>query len=216
MRNKHSYLLLLITICFTLNGVHAQYSSKKIMPIHKAYTDSIKAIKYTKVFPIWGQKAYEKGFDIPYPVGLMANYFWVKQGLIMDNLQLGFENENQNFPLQEVNFIEFGNNYSTAETFMVRPDVWVFPFLNVYGIFAAGNSTTEVNLDKIGGKEFGLKSVVNQAVKTAGFGATAAGGGGAGCITGGGTCTGGATGVAGGAAGILNSCCICARISGSI
>ncbi len=177
MKIKATYPLLFIcAFLFSIQKTNAQYSSKKIMPIHKAYTDSIKQIDYKKVFPIWGQAAYSEGFDIPYPVGLMANYFWVKQGLIIDNLQLGFQNDNQDFPLTEIDFVGFGDNYSTAQTLMVRPDLWVFPFLNVYGIFGVGNSITEVNLDKIGNKPLGLKSVVEQGVKTAGFGATAAGG----------------------------------------
>ena len=168
----------IFTIIFfiTVSHANAQYSSKKVMPIHKAYTDSIKAIKYDKVFPIWGQGAYSKGFDIPYPVGIMANYFYAKQRLIIDNLQLGFQNENQDFELQPVDFIEFGDNYSTTETLMIRPDLWVLPFLNVYGLFGVGRSKTEVNLDKIGNQTLGLKSVVDQSVKTAGFGITAAGG----------------------------------------
>jgi hypothetical protein len=176
MKNNFSLSLLMILFFCTKSQLQAQYSSKKIMPIHKAYTDSIKKIKYTKIFPIWGQKTYEKGFDIPYPVGIMTNYFWVKQGLLIDNLQLGFKNENLDAPLTEADFLKFGNNYSTAETFMVRPDLWLFPFLNVYGIFGTGNSVTEVNIDKIGSRPLGLKSVVEQSVKTAGFGATAAGG----------------------------------------
>lgn len=176
MRNNSSYLILIVIICFTTSKTIAQYSSKKIMPIHKAYTDSIKQIDYDKVFPIWGQAAYSEGFDIPYPIGIMANYFYVKQGLLIENLQLGFKNDNIDAPLTEVDFLGFGNNYSTAETVMVRPDLWVFPFLNVYGIFGVGNSITEVNLDKIGDKPLGLKSVVEQSVKTSGFGVTAAGG----------------------------------------
>jgi len=173
---KHIYLLLAITIIYCSNGLFAQYSSKKINNIHQAYTDSIKNIKYTKIFPIWGQKVYEKGFDIPYPIGIMANYFYAKQGLVIDNLQLGLVTDNIDAPLTPIDFVGFGNNYTTAETYMVRPDVWIFPFLNVYGIFGGGNSTTEVNLDQLGDKPFGMQSIVNQSIKTAGVGMTGAAG----------------------------------------
>ncbi len=133
-------------------------------------------MKYDRLFPIWGQKAYQKGFDIPYPLGIMANYFYVKQGLTIDNLRLGFESDTKDVPLTPIDFIGFGDNYSTAQTAMIRPDVWIFPFLNVYGIFGVGTSTTEVNLDRIGNQPFGLKSIVDQGVTTSGFGATTAGG----------------------------------------
>jgi opacity protein-like surface antigen len=164
-------------ICFTLilflvQNTHAQYASTKIKDKHQIYTDSLKQVKYDNIFPIWGQKAYEKGFDIPYPTGIMVNYFYVKQSIIVENLRLGLQTDNQDIPLTEVDFIKFGNNFSTANTVMFRPDVWVFPFLNVYGIFGYGNSTTEVNVTA----PIELKSVVDQSVRTSGFGLTAAGG----------------------------------------
>jgi len=150
----------------------AQYPSTKIKDKQQAYTDSLKQVTYDNILPIWGQKAYQKGFDIPYPTGLMVNYFYVKQGLIIDNMRLGLQTDNLDIPLTEVDFIEFGDNISTASTVMFRPDVWVFPFLNVYGIFGTGSSKTEVNLQF----PIELKSVVEQNVITSGFGITAAGG----------------------------------------
>ena len=166
-----SIISLFFAILFSAPS-YAQYATTKIKDKHQAYTDSLKQVKYDNVFPIWGQKAYQKGFDIPYPTGIMVNYFYVKQGLIIDNLRLGLLTDNQDIPLTGVDFIEFGNNYSTANTVMVRPDVWVLPFLNAYGIFGYGNSTTEVNLTF----PFELQSVVDQSVQTSGFGLTAAGG----------------------------------------
>ena len=52
------------------------------------YTDSLKQVKYDNVFPIWGQKAYNQGFDIPYPTGAIVNYFYVKQSVIVSNMQI--------------------------------------------------------------------------------------------------------------------------------
>ncbi len=165
----------IICLLFTLLIVefsYAQYANTKIKDKNQVYTDSLKQVKYDNVFPIWGQKAYEKGFDIPYPTGLMVNYIYIKQGIVVENLRIGLLTENLDIPLTGVDFIEFGNNYSTANTVMVRPDVWVFPFLNVYGIFGFGTSSTEVNITA----PIELKSVVDQNVRTSGFGLTAAGG----------------------------------------
>ena len=79
---------LFFAIVFVENS-HAQYANTKIKDKNQAYTDSLKQVKYDNVFPIWGQKAYEKGFDIPYPTGIMVNYFYAKQSIIVDNLRLG-------------------------------------------------------------------------------------------------------------------------------
>ncbi len=164
---KHIYKLLLIAFCvFIFDAGYAQYTSKKVRPKHQAYTDSLKAVEYNYVFPILGQGAYKRGFDIPYPAGLMANYIWMDQGIKISNMQLGLKTDNQDIPLTAVDFIDFGENRNTSYAVNFRPDLWIFPFLNVYGLFGYGSSKTEVNL--VAPVE--LKSVVDQKITTAGFG----------------------------------------------
>ena len=160
------FILIMIACLFCTQNVNAQYTSKKVKSKYQAYTDSLKKVEYNYLFPIWGQKAYKKGFDIPYPVGIMANYMWLKQGIVIDNFELGLESDAKNISLTPVDFIEFGDNLNTSYTVNVRPDIWVFPFLNVYGIFGYGNSTTEVNLTE----PVKLNSVVEQNIATYGFG----------------------------------------------
>ncbi|WP_033956106.1 hypothetical protein [Psychroserpens jangbogonensis] len=167
-----STILILITAFLFIQKANAQYPTTKIKDKHQAYTDSLKQVTYDNIFPVWGQKAYQKGFDIPYPTGVMVNYVYVKQGLIIDNMRLGLQTDNLDLPLTSVNFIEFGDNYTTANTVMIRPDIWILPFLNVYGLFGKGNSKTEVNLKF----PIELKSIVEQEVRTTGIGLTAAGG----------------------------------------
>lgn len=171
LKIKSNLFILIVAMCF-VQQMNAQYATKKVKEIHDAYTDSLKQVKYDNVFPIFGQKIYQKGFDIPYPTGVMVNYIYMKQGLVIDNMRLGLKTENIDLPLTGVDFIQFGDNYSSAQTVIVRPDVWVFPFLNLYGLFGRGTSTTEVNLQF----PIELKSVVEQDISSNGFGATAAGG----------------------------------------
>lgn len=171
---KHNYrnLVLILFIFIGFGQISAQYSSIEVGKKQKAYRDSLKNVKYDYVFPIWGQKVYEKGFDIPYPAGLMANYIWMKQNIVIDNMQLGFKSENYDVPLTPVDFIEFGENISTVNSYNFRPDIWIFPFLNVYGLFGGGTSRTEVNLVA----PIELKSIVEQKVSTKGIGVMGAGG----------------------------------------
>jgi len=150
----------------------AQYATKKVRSVHQLYTDSLKIVEYNYIFPIWGQGAYRKGFDIPYPIGIMTNALWMDQGLLIDNMQLGLKTDNQDIPLTPIDFIGFGDNTNTSYSFNVRPDVWIFPFLNVYGLFGAGNSHTEVLLTE----PFEMKSVVDQGIRTMGFGVMGAAG----------------------------------------
>ena len=165
-------IISLLGIFLCSSQLQAQYVSTKVKSKHQQYTDSLKQVEYNYIFPILGQGAYSKGFDIPYPVGLMGNYMWMDQGLTIDNLQLGLKTNDLDIPLTGVDFIEFGKNTNTSYTFNVRPDIWILPFLNVYGIFGYGESHTEVNLTA----PIELKSVVDQSVSTVGVGIMGAGG----------------------------------------
>lgn len=168
---KITIFTILITL-FVIPSGFAQYSTKKVRSVHEAYTDSLKQVEYNYIFPIWGQKVYQKGFDIPYPVGFMANSVWMKQDLVFTNFQLGFKNEDVDIPLTPAGFIEFGENSNNSQNYTFRPDVWVFPFLNVYGLFGAGSSKTSVNLVA----PINLSTEVEQDFSTKGFGMMLAGG----------------------------------------
>lgn len=92
---------------------------------------------------------YKRGFDIPYPIGVMGNFMIMDQGIVIDNMQLGLTTDNLDIPLTNVDeLIQFGDNSNKAYTVNVRPDIWIFPFLNVYGLFGYGSSETTVRLTK--------------------------------------------------------------------
>lgn len=171
MNIKYTFLIVFMLFLYS-SQIHAQYATTKVKTKHEKYTDSLKNIEYNYTFPILGQETYKRGFDIPYPVGFMANYYWLKQGILIDNLQLGLKTDDVDIPLTPVDFIDFGKNTNTSYTVNVRPDLWVFPFLNVYAILGYGNSKTVVNLVA----PIKLKSVVEQKVSTFGVGILGAGG----------------------------------------
>ena len=171
MKTIYKIIVLAILSLFLITQqTQAQFSSKKVRKKYASYEDSLKNVEYNYVFPIWGQGAYKKGFDIPYPIGIMANYMWLEQGILIDNLQLGFKSDNKDIPLTPVDLIGFGENINTSYTVNVRPDIWIFPFLDLYGIFGYGESHTEVNINRLGEQPFELKSVVDQGITTAGVG----------------------------------------------
>ncbi|MEN8228451.1 MAG: hypothetical protein ABFS38_09880 [Bacteroidota bacterium] len=104
--------------------------------------------EYPYILPILGEAAYEKGFNIPKPVGLMLNYFWANQDIIIPEIEVGFSDGIlPDIPLTEITeIIEFEEINTTALSINIRPDVWIFPFLNVYGIFGKSFATTSVKL----------------------------------------------------------------------
>jgi len=163
----------IVSMICSENG-YSQYANKKVNQKHQKYTDSLKQVDYNYIFPILGQEVYRKGFDIPYPVGLMANFMSIKQGIDISNMQLGVKATNIDAPLTPIStdFLDFGENTNDSYTVNIRPDLWVLPFLNVYGIFGYGNTHTEVNLVK----PIDLQSIVDQSIATYGFGVLAAAG----------------------------------------
>jgi hypothetical protein len=161
-----TFVGVIIILLMVNNNSHGQYAERKLSKKQQAYIDSLKQVEYNYIFPFLGQQAYKQGFDLPYPVGAMVNYIWMDQGIVMDNFQLGILSQNVDLPLTPVDFIEFGTTTNTSYAANFRPDIWIFPFLNLYGLFGYGSSTTEVNL--VAPVE--MKSVVQQNMSTAGFG----------------------------------------------
>src|SRR5215204_2721879 len=116
--------LVVIVLLILYGTVQAQYSDYLKNPFHEAYHDSLKMMNYPYTFPLWGKKAYKKGFDIPYPWGIGANYFWAKQEVKIDNIYVGF---NDNPPVDFTGVIQFGKINATANAYTVRPDLFVLP-----------------------------------------------------------------------------------------
>jgi len=163
----HLLIFQILVLLFLGFDVAAQYATKKVMQKKQAYTDSIKLVKYDYIFPILGQQVYKAGFDIPYPIGIMGNYIWLDQGVTIDNMQLGLKTDNVDIPLTNVDdFIKFRDNKNKSYSVNFRPDIWVLPFLNVYGIFGFGSSETTVNITE----PVEFTSIVEQGIKTSGFG----------------------------------------------
>src|SRR5688572_5775344 len=126
------FMILLLLIPF-FNAEAQVFSNKVVGKKNAASIDSLKKSEYPYVLPIWGAKATKAGFNLPYSAGLGVNYLWQKSDLVIDNLQVGFNNG----PMHDLSeIIRFDNATSEASGLNIRPDIWIFPFLNVYGILA--------------------------------------------------------------------------------
>lgn len=164
-----AYLISLIC-CTTLWGeLHAQYVSKTINPYHKAYYDSLKQMNYPYTFPLLGKGAYKKGFDIPFPYGISTAYYAQRQNVEITRTLVGL-NDGAQTDLSR--FITFGKIENQTTAYTIRPDLWVLPFLNIYGVFGTGTSRTTVPL--VQPVNFNTTQRFN--VNSVGFGVTLAGG----------------------------------------
>ncbi len=117
------------------------YSDKAVGKKNVEVADSLKKADYPYSLPIWGEKVAKLGFNLPYSAGIGINYLWQKSDLKIENLSVGFNN-GPLYNLDEV--IRFNQAVSEASVINIRPDIWLLPFLNVYGILAASKPSTAV------------------------------------------------------------------------
>ena len=137
MRKFIIALILTVLACAqTFGQVYANVDLKK-----KAEETSKEDI-YPYILPIWGKKAVERGFQLPYSAGLGFNYLWQESELVIDNLMVGFNNGPM-YNLDE--YIRFTDSVAAANAVNLRPDFWLFPFLNVYGLFGKAKTSTTIN-----------------------------------------------------------------------
>jgi hypothetical protein len=125
-------VIFLITLFVATSAFSQVYTNKEVGKKKEASIDSIKHKEWPYVLPVMGKKAVARGFDLPYPVGVSMQYFWQQSDIIIDNLKVGF-NYGQMYELDEV--VRFDKARATTGAITVRPDFWLFPFLDVYGIF---------------------------------------------------------------------------------
>jgi hypothetical protein len=114
--------------------------------------------------PIWGQSAREKGFDLPLPFGLGLTYTYIHQNMVISDVKI----EGRQLKLK------LPDAPTTTSTGVFRADVWLFPFLNVYGLVGETAGTTEPSVVFSNGKVLG--STVDYNRPSYGAGMTLAGG----------------------------------------
>jgi hypothetical protein len=123
-------------------GYAQVFSNKEVGKKNETVIDSLKQNEYPYSLPIWGAKVTKAGYNLPYPAGLSVQYFWQESLVTISNLQVGFNNG----PMYDLDgIVRFDDSKSTASAVTFRPDVWVFPFLTVYGILGKSQSSTQVD-----------------------------------------------------------------------
>src|SRR6478735_12173082 len=87
---KHLLLCcLVLTICSTFGQV---FTNKEVGKKNQALSDSLKKTEYPFVLPIWGAAAAKRGYNLPYSAGVSMQYFGTESFLLIDNLNVGFNN----------------------------------------------------------------------------------------------------------------------------
>jgi hypothetical protein len=139
---KRKLLLLMLMSYMSLTS-YAQYTTDKVVGKKNAdLIDSLKTADYPYLLPIWGKKVAQKGFKLPKSAGFSAQYLTQQSDILINNLQVGFNNG----PLHDLDeIIRFDKAQTTTNGLNVRPDFWLFPFLNIYAILAKSKTSTAID-----------------------------------------------------------------------
>jgi hypothetical protein len=123
---------------------------------------------YAYTFPLLGKQAYKRGYDLPLAWGASLIYFTQTQEININQTSVGFNGSEM---VDVSNFINFAPTIAITNAYTFRPDLWVLPFFNVYGIIGGGTTETQVNLNEPVSFETDQKF----SVSTFGIGTTIAG-----------------------------------------
>jgi len=103
----------------------------------------------TRTFPIWGEEARARGYAIPLPFGVNLSYMNMRQNIDVDSISFsGLALGNHPIPVDMFD-IDAGHTREQSKTENLRLDMWVFPFLNIYGLVGhtRGSSVSNVSVD---------------------------------------------------------------------
>ncbi|AOW08920.1 hypothetical protein [Flavobacterium gilvum] len=139
---KNNSFLVFLFLLISAIGFSQVYTNKVVGKKNAELLDSLKVQEYPYALPIWGDKATKKGFQLPYSAGVSLNYFWQESEMTFKNLEVGFNNGPM-YNLDQI--VRFHSAKVSGSALNVRPDIWLFPFLNVYGILGKADMSTNIN-----------------------------------------------------------------------
>lgn len=152
--NLKTFTILILLVLFFIvqlpKAANAQASGgashKHTSADMKWYTDSIEKTPYRYGLPFLGVQVQKLGFDIPYPIGVMLTGTYTQQSITINDLAISRGLDSTYYEVSQI--VDFSSVKPLVYEFAFRPDVWIFPFFNVSGLFGYFESNTEVKMDQ--------------------------------------------------------------------
>ncbi len=148
---KQNQVLLLIAAILLSATASAQVDAGvKVTPGQQQgqMLDSVRNTPYPYTFPLLGKRVAGRGFLLPYPIGVMLNLYRGSQDVNISDLGVGVNDE----PMVSLDeMVKFGEVQAKVSNVNMRADLWLLPFLDLYGIFGKAWVETQVNMNSIAG-----------------------------------------------------------------
>ncbi|PTC04430.1 hypothetical protein C9980_13325 [Vibrio mediterranei] len=115
---------------------------KPFIVLVTALTLSSTSFAQDSIFPIWGEQAAQRGYTLPKPYGLSLSYMDISNPVTIDNINLaGGVGDIIDIDAKQAQFE--GSNVT------LRGDVWLLPFMSVYGILGYTQAQSTADIDSI-------------------------------------------------------------------
>ncbi len=179
MKTSHSLLLLIILYLFPSIISAQSDAGVKIMPKQGDLYHEVKKLNNPYALPLWGERLGRKGFLLPYPIGIMLNGYAGSQDVTISGLSVAINDKDGNevIPTIDLNdVVGFSDVSASVRNFNMRADLWVLPFLDVYGIFGKAWVDTKVGIGSIMDQPVDIQTQANFDGYVYGIGAMLTGG----------------------------------------
>ena len=95
--------------------------------------------------PFLAQKVEDMGYDLPLPYGVGVTFATVDQDQILDSLEVGINGRDK----EPFDFVAFDNAKSESDSWSIKADAWLFPFMNVFVMLGGvdGSAPLDVLID---------------------------------------------------------------------
>lgn len=103
--------------------------------------------QWDRALPFFAQRVIDKGYSLPNPYDIGYSYFNGNQRYQLDHLQISAGAN----PLRAADFVQFQQSRIHNVSNQVQVGAWLFPFMNVYGIFGnvQGSGSIDINFSSL-------------------------------------------------------------------
>ncbi|KHT61899.1 hypothetical protein RJ45_20415 [Photobacterium gaetbulicola] len=109
-------------------------------------------------FPIWGDEAEKLGYTLPKPYGFSLSYMDMSNPITVNSIALN------GHPLLEAIDVDANHADFTGSNITLRGDVWIFPFMNLYGILGYTQGTSKAKINSLSCDSSSLSGFENKAL----------------------------------------------------
>ena len=94
-------------------------------------------------FPIWGDEAEKRGYTLPKPYGFSLSYMDMSNPITVNSINL------TGHPVLDAIDVDANKADFKGSNITLRGDVWIFPFMNVYGILGYTQGTSKAKINSV-------------------------------------------------------------------